>query len=202
MDEVYKELETLEGERKIYRIAKARDKSAKDFSQIRQIRDEQGVVLWEHDKIIERWKGYYGTLLNEENQWTVVGLTPAINRKELELATKGMKDGKAMGPDGILVEVWKSLGEEGVDMLLDLLQKILEQEKMPEEWRDSVIVPIFKEKGDIQDCGNYRGIKMISHTMQIWERIIDRRLREEQKKSSSVSCRAEGQLMPYLQRGR
>ena len=64
-------------------------------------------------------------------------------------------------------------------MLLDLLQKIFEQDKMPEEWRDTVIVPIFKEKGDIQDCGNYRGIKMISHTMKIWERVIDRRLREE-----------------------
>ena len=57
MDEVYKELETPEGERKIYRIAKARDKSAKDFTQIRQIKDEQGVVLWVHDQIIERWKG-------------------------------------------------------------------------------------------------------------------------------------------------
>ena len=44
-DEVYKELETPEGEQKIYRIAKARDKSAKDFTQIRQIKDEQGVVL-------------------------------------------------------------------------------------------------------------------------------------------------------------
>ena len=53
-------------------------------------------------------------------------------------------------------------------MLLDLLQKIFEQDKMPEEWRDSVIVPISKEKEDIQDCGNYRGIKMISHTMKIW----------------------------------
>ena len=30
-------------------------------------------------------------------------------------------------------------------MLLDLLQKILEKEKMSEEWRDSVIVSIFKE---------------------------------------------------------
>ena len=50
---------------------------------------------------------------------------------------------------------------------------------MPEEWRNSVIaVPIFKEKGDIQDCGNYRGIKMISLTMKIWERIIEKRLRE------------------------
>ena len=32
-----------------------------------------------------------------------------------------------------------------------------------------MIVPIFKEKGDIRDCGNYRGIKMIYHTMKIWE---------------------------------
>ena len=107
MDEVYKELETPEGERKIYRIAKARDKSAKDFTQIRQIKDEQGVVLWEHDTILERWKGYYGILLNEENPRTVFGdgvpnegLTPAVNRKEVEVALKGMKLGKAMGPDG------------------------------------------------------------------------------------------------------
>ena len=39
-------------------------------------------------------------------------------------------------------------------MLLDLRQKIFGQEKMPKEWRDSVVVPIFKEKGDVQDCGN------------------------------------------------
>ena len=77
------------------------------------------------------------------------------------------------------VEVGESLGEEGVEMLLDLLQKIFEQEKMPEEWRDSVIVSICKEKGVIHDCGNYKGIKMISHNMKIWEIIIDRRLREE-----------------------
>ena len=107
------------------------------------------------------------------------GLTSAINRKEVEVALKGMKHGKAMGPDRIPVDVWNSLVEEGVDMLLDLLQTISEQEEMPEEWRDSVVVPIVKEKGDIQDCGNYRGIKIISHTMKIWEGIIDRRLREE-----------------------
>ena len=136
MDEVYKELETPEGKRKVYRIAKARDKSVKDFTQIRQINDERGVVLWEHDNIIERWKGYYGKLLNEENPRTVFGdgvpkegLTPASNREEVEVALKVIKHGKAMEPDGIPVEVWKSLGEEGVDMLLDLLQKSFEQEK-------------------------------------------------------------------------
>ena len=43
------------------------------------------------------------------------------------------------------------------------------------------MVPIFKEKGDIQDCGNYKGIKLMSHTLKIWERIIGKRLREETK---------------------
>ncbi len=74
-----------------------RDKSAKDFTQIRQIKDEHGVVLWEHDKIIEWLIGYYGKLLNEENPRTVFddgvpneGLTPAINRAEVEVAFEGM----------------------------------------------------------------------------------------------------------------
>ena len=58
-------------------------------------------------------------------------------------------------------------------------ERVYEQEKIPTEWRDGVIIPIYKEKGDIHDCGNYRGIKLMSHTMKIWERIIDRRLREE-----------------------
>ena len=90
-----------------------------------------------------------------------------------------MKKGKATGMDGIPVEVWKSLGEEGIDMLWDMMQGIYEQEKIPTERRDCVIIPVYKEKGDIQDCGNYRGIKLMSHTMKIWEWIIDSGFREK-----------------------
>ena len=107
------------------------------------------------------------------------GLTQGISRNEVKVAISRMKNGKATGMDGIPVEVWKCLGEEGIDMLWDLMKGIYEQQKIPTEWRDSVIIPIYKEKGDIQDCGNYRGIKLMSHTMKIWERIIDRRPREE-----------------------
>ena len=59
------------------------------------------------------------------------------------------------------------------------VEKIYEQEVIPDEWRNSVVVPIYKEKGDVQDCNNYRGIKLMSHTMKTWERIIDQRLRME-----------------------
>ena len=51
-------------------------------------------------------------------------------------------------------------------------------ETIPSAWWDSVLVPIFKEKGDIQECKNYRGIKLLTHTFKIWERVLDRRVRE------------------------
>ena len=63
-----------------------------------------------------------------------------------------MKKNKATGPDEIPVEAWRVLGEEGVDLLWDLMTKIEEQEHIPDEWRESVLVPIYKEKGDVQEC--------------------------------------------------
>ena len=47
---------------------------------------------------------------------------------------------------------------------------------MPEECRRSVLIPIYKNKRDAQCCGNYRGIELMSHTMKVWERIIEARL--------------------------
>ncbi|KAK3514250.1 hypothetical protein QTP70_011963 [Hemibagrus guttatus] len=89
-----------------------------------------------------------------------------------------MKSGKADGPDDIPVEVWKCLGEAAVEFLASLFNRVLESERMPEEWRRSVLVPIFKNKGDVQSCSNYRGIKLMSHTMKLWERVVEARLRK------------------------
>jgi len=49
---------------------------------------------------------------------------------------------------------------------------------MPQEWRTSAIIPLYKNKDDIQDCNNYRGIKLLSHTMKLWERVIEGMLRK------------------------
>ncbi|KAJ8719748.1 hypothetical protein PYW08_011923 [Mythimna loreyi] len=37
--------------------------------------------------------------------------------------------------------------------------------------------PFFKTK--VLECNNYRGIELMSHTMKAWEKVIERRLREE-----------------------
>ena len=107
------------------------------------------------------------------------GLTIGVTRAEVEIALRKMKNNNATGPDEIPVEAWRALGGEGVDLLWDLMIKIEEQEHIPDEWRESVLMPIYKEKGDAQECQNYRGIKLLSHTMKIWERIVDKRVRGE-----------------------
>lgn len=33
------------------------------------------------------------------------------------------------------------------------------------------MVQLYKDNGDIQNCYNYKGIKLLSHTMEVWERV-------------------------------
>ena len=36
-----------------------------------------------------------------------------------------------------------------------------------------MIVPIFKEKGDVMSCGSYKGVKLLKHAMKIVERVLE-----------------------------
>jgi hypothetical protein len=100
-----------------------------------------------------------------------------IQESEVKDALERMKGGKAMGPDGIPIEVWMTLGDVEIVWLSKLFNLIFRSNKMPDEWRRSILVPICKNKGDVQSCTNYRGIELMSHTMKRWERIIEHRLR-------------------------
>ncbi|XP_061541144.1 uncharacterized protein LOC133407362 isoform X1 [Phycodurus eques] len=90
------------------------------------------------------------------------------------------------------IEGMEVLGEDGEDLEEEDNLETLEEaekeddspkpqagEKMPQAWRKSLLVPIFKNKGDVQSCG---GITLLSHTMKLWERVMEARLRTEVKK--------------------
>ncbi|KAK3533407.1 hypothetical protein QTP70_019486, partial [Hemibagrus guttatus] len=185
-DELYTRLDTREGEKDLYRLARQRDRDGKDVQQVRVIKDRDGRVLTSEESVQRRWKEYFEELMNEENERekrvegvnSVEQKVDKIRKDEVRKALKRMKSGKAVGPDDIPVEVWKCLGEAAVEFLASLFNRDLESERMPEEWRRSVLVPIFKNKGDVQSCSNYRGIKLMSHTMKVWERVVEARLRK------------------------
>ena len=120
MNELYEKLETPEGERKISRIAKA-----KDFAKNNQIKDEQRVVLRDLDSILGRWNGLFDKLLNGENHRFAFddvepndGLTQGIGRNEvLKSNVITNEEGRNNGNGWIPRDVWMCLGEEWVDML-------------------------------------------------------------------------------------
>ena len=186
LESMYENLESREGQKRIFKVAKERNKASKDITAVKQIKDKDENVLVDPDMIKQRWKDYYEELLNQENPRVRrgggvgrLGEVPPITETEVNEALRKVKRGKGVGPDLIPAEVWMVLEQKGRKMLTKLFNKILDEECMPEEWRESIMVPIFKEKGDIQKCKNYRGIKLTSHTLKIFERVLDKRLREE-----------------------
>ena len=48
---------------------------------------------------------------------------------------------------------------------------------MPDDWALSVVVPIFKGKGDAMSCRAYRGVKLLQHAMKIAVKVLQRRSR-------------------------
>ena len=187
-EDLYQRLGTKEGERDIYKMAKIRERKTRDIGQVKCIKDGAGQLLVKDEEIKHRWREYFDKLFNGENESSTIELNDSfdetsmrfvrrIQESEVKEALKRMKGGKAMGPDCIPIEVWKGLGDIAIVWLTKLFNLIFRANKMPEEWRRSILVPIFKNKGDVQSCTNYRGIKLMSHTMKLWERVIEHRLR-------------------------
>ena len=141
--------------------------------------------------VLKRWKEYFEKLMNEENRREPRTEEPevvseevnCVSREEVKNALRRMKKGKAVGPDELPVEVWKCMGEMKIKFLTRLFNRLLMGERMPEKWRRIVLIPIYKNKGDAQCCGNYRGIKLMIHTIKVWERIIETRLRDRVENS-------------------
>jgi hypothetical protein len=57
-----------------------------------------------------------------------------------------MRPKNVMGPNGIPVEFWKCLGEIGIAWLTSLFNNIYRVNKMPTEWRKSILILLCKNK--------------------------------------------------------
>ncbi|KFD53024.1 hypothetical protein M514_06140 [Trichuris suis] len=85
----------------------------------------------------------------------VVGPVPEITTEEIKLALTKMKNSKATGTDDLRSEFWKHCGPVGVTWLTTLLNQIVAHKQIPSAWKTSVLIAIWKGKGDITDCSTY-----------------------------------------------
>ena len=90
-------------------------------------------------------------------------------------------------------------GEIRVKVMMELCQRVLDGRGMPDEWKTSAIVPIFKGKGDVMSCGSYREVKLLEHATKIVERVLERQIRTlvNLNESSLDLCQEKEQWIRY-----
>jgi len=110
-------------------------------------------------------------LLNEENTWDnattcdkVEGPCELIRRDEIMKALRMMKKGKAAGTTGIVSEMFTVEEDCSAEWLTSLCNLIVAQGRIPYDWISSILLPVFKGKGDPMEYGSYRAIKLLEHT--------------------------------------
>ena len=69
-----------------------------------------------------------------------------VRREEVKLALHEMKSRKAPRPSGVTSDLLKVAGEETLKELSCIMSKLLDGDNMPDDWKNKIIVPLFKGK--------------------------------------------------------
>ncbi|KAG0723224.1 putative protein in type-1 retrotransposable element R1DM [Chionoecetes opilio] len=142
------------------------------------------------DGQMARWAEYFGQLFTVDpptEQLHTTGLQavdadPPIDETAPSLdkvreAVAKLKGGKAAGVCNISAELLKAGGEAMIRGLHAVLTAVWQSGTIPPDWKRGLVVPIWKGKGDRQDCNNYRGITLLSVPGKVLAHLLLTRIR-------------------------
>jgi hypothetical protein len=112
----------------------------------------------------------------ERNGLDITLLDASITEQEIRKAVKKMKNCKSCGIDNVSNEYIKASLDLLMPVYVHLFNKVLENGTVPADWLTGLIVPIYKNKGDITDPNNYRGITLLSCIGKLFTSILNERL--------------------------
>ena len=135
------------------------------------VKNKEGEVVTDKEKILERWAEFYEELYADDPSTVNIDdsheeAIPTFLKCELETAINELKIGKSPGLDQIYSEYLKAGGEPLVKALMHLFNQILTTGKVPKQFKEALIVVIDKRNSRIE-CGNYRPISLLIHIYKI-----------------------------------
>ena len=138
----------------------------------------------------EQWIDYFENLLNtnaESENDTLLqeivqnhdasDLDSPITDDEIISSIKSMNPGKSPGPDGIVIEMFKSTLGQILPFLKTLFNDVYDRGEVPADWCESIICPIFKS-GSNREPQNYRGISLMNSISKIFNGILTARVQK------------------------
>jgi hypothetical protein len=175
--------------RRLFRLIKDTGPRKPSVSEL--IKEADGSWINSQNRRLERWAEHY----KDQFSWPAASAaipTPVSNitlsvdttpptEQEVLREIRLLKRHKAAGPDKLSPSLFKDGGSVLVSQLTKLLHSVWENEQVPHEWCESVIVPIYK-KGDRSSCENHRGISLVNVASKLLAGIILRRLSDARER--------------------
>ena len=96
----------------------------------------------------------------------------------MEDAISKVKNNKAPGPDHNANELFRLLDEDSRSILLTYYNKVWQAGEAPEEWKEALVVSLYKGKGADTDPANYRPISLLNtiYKVQVFAAMLQARL--------------------------
>jgi hypothetical protein len=156
------------------------------------LKDRAGQLLTDRTDQLKRWTEHFDQLFrvpNGDDQQNTQRAAPRVRRinrvnseapslAEIEAAIKSMKSNKAPGIDCISAEMLKADPALSAQMLHQLFSNIWETATFPADWMQGILVKVPK-KGDLTECGNWRGITLLCITLKVLCKVILNRIQEK-----------------------
>ena len=108
------------------------------------------------------------------------------SRSKWRKAVRELKNGKSCGPEGVYAEILKHGTEKLIKMLTWVINRCLNGEEIPQQWKVAYISSISK-KGSKEYCSNYRGISVTSVMSWLYGKILRDLIEEENKDEDEQS---------------
>ena len=97
---------------------------------------------------------------------------PRISRNEIIGSLWCSQLGKALDPEGFLVEHLRHAPQEFIDRLVELFNQVLFTGIVPKQWLESVVAPLYKDGKDPLQATSYRPVALTSIICRTFERIV------------------------------
>ena len=107
----------------------------------------------------------------------ITHLEPDILECKVKWALGSITTHKASGGDGIPVELFQILKDDGVKVLYSMCQQTWKTQQWPEDWKRSVFIPVPK-KSNVNECSNYCINALISHASKVMLKTPQARLQQ------------------------
>lgn len=166
-----------------------RKELSKGRNRISKIKNSNGTLLTNKEDIKKTIQLFYENLYKSRNtnrdEFNIVQRhrvlnansedIPKISTEEIKAALKQMKNKRAPGEDGVTIDMIKMGGDKLLDIVKLLLDKCIEEGKVPDTWNNAEVILLHK-KGDITNIENYRPISLLTHLYKLLTKIITNRL--------------------------